>query len=177
MIENHKGKKKFTNFHDGVLMHIRTSPTVFTIPLIVASLVFASGCTATNESVGAVSGAVIGVVVGNQFGSGSGRVAATALGALAGGVIGGNIGRRLDYSSRQHALKAEYNALENGRSGAPVRWQGTGQTYGEVVPQQPYQVGTSNCRRYTHTIYIGGQPETATGTACRNSDGTWTPLA
>lgn len=177
MIENHKSNKKFTNFDNGVLMHTLKSPTILTVPLFVVSLMFASGCTATNESVGAVSGAVIGGVVGNQFGSGSGRVAATALGALAGGVIGGNIGRRLDYPSRQHALQAEYNALENGRSGTPVRWQGTGQTYGEVVPQQPYQVGTSNCRRYTHTIYIGGRPEAATGTACRNPDGTWTPLA
>ncbi len=177
MIENHKGNKKFRFFTDGITMQIQIISAPIKIALVGISLIVASGCTANNESVGTVSGAVIGGIVGNQFGKGNGRVAATALGALAGGVIGGNIGRRLDYQSRQSALQAEYNALETGRSGAPVRWQGTGQTYGEVVPQQPYQVGASNCRRYTHTIYIGGQPETATGTACRNADGTWTPLA
>ena len=34
-----------------------------------------------------------------------------------------------------------------------------------------------NCRAYTETIYIDGQPQTARGTACRNPDGTWTPLS
>ncbi len=135
-------------------------------------------CTATNEEVGTVSGAVIGGLVGNQFGKGKGKVAATALGALAGGLVGNNVGRKLDYGSRQSALSAEHNALEYGTPGAPVNWQGTGgRTYGTVVPQQTYQVGSSNCRRYTHTIYIDGRPETASGTACRNADGSWTPLA
>ena len=137
-----------------------------------------AACSVNNEDIGSVSGAVIGGVVGNQFGKGKGKVAATALGALAGGLIGANVGRKLDYASRQNALSAEYNALEYGTPGAPVNWQGTGgRTYGTVVPQQTYQVGSSNCRRYTHTIYIDGRPETANGTACRNADGSWTPLA
>ena len=135
-----------------------------------------SGCNATNENIGTLSGAVIGGVVGNQFGGGSGKIATTAIGALAGGVIGGNIGRGLDNPSRDRALQAEYTALEKGRSGVPVNWQGTNGTYGHVVPQQTYQVGSSNCRRYTHEIYIDGTPKKASGTACRNPDGTWTPL-
>ena len=32
------------------------------------------------------------------------------------------------------------------------------------------------CRAFTETIYIGGRPETARGVACRNPDGTWTPV-
>ena len=137
-----------------------------------------AACAASNEDIGSVSGAVIGGVVGNQFGKGKGKVAATALGALAGGLIGANVGRKLDYASRQNALSAEYNALEYGSPGTPVNWQGSSsRTYGTVVPQQTYQVGSSNCRRYTHTIYIDGRPETAAGTACRNPDGSWTPLA
>ena len=113
---------------------------------------------------------------GNQFGGGSGRIVATAVGALAGGIIGERIGRRLDRQSRTAALQAEYDALESGRTGQPVEWQGSEGTYGRVVPQQTYQVGSQNCRRYTHTVYIDGAPERATGTACRNPDGTWTPL-
>ena len=37
----------------------------------------------------------------------------------------------------------------------------------------PYQRGGTDCRDYTHTIYINGRPETARGTACRQPDGTW----
>lgn len=136
-----------------------------------------AACSASNENIGRVTGAVAGGVIGNQFGGGTGRIAATALGALAGGVIGGSIGRSLDQNSRQAALQAEYNALERGAPGQPVRWQGNNGTYGQVVPQQTYQVGSQNCRRYTHTIFIDGSPQQATGTACRNPDGTWTPLS
>ncbi|MEM9278692.1 MAG: glycine zipper 2TM domain-containing protein [Pseudomonadota bacterium] len=148
----------------------------FSVGVLIATLVVA-GCSASNENIGRVTGAVAGGVIGNQFGGGSGRIAATALGALAGGIIGGSIGQSLDQGSRQSALQAEYNALERGAPGQPVRWQGNNGTYGQVVPQQTYQVGSQNCRRYTHTIFIDGSPQQATGTACRNADGTWTPLS
>lgn len=144
--------------------------------LLTSSLVL-SGCQTSNETIGQATGAIAGGVIGNQIGSGSGRVAATIVGALAGGVIGGSIGRGLDTRSKNAALAAEYNALERGAVGQPVAWQGTNGTYGQVVPQQPYQVGNQNCRRYTHTIYIDGTPQQASGTACRNPDGTWQPLS
>jgi len=143
---------------------------------VLVSMLLVSACTPTNQQIGGVSGAVIGGVVGNQFGGGSGRVAATVLGALAGGLIGDNIGRNMDENSRRVALQAEYDALETGQTGQPVSWQGNDGVYGRVVPQQTYQVGAQNCRRYTHTIYVDGTPQQAAGTACRNPDGTWTPL-
>lgn len=136
-----------------------------------------SACQASNETIGQATGAVAGGVIGNQFGGGSGRIAATIVGALAGGVIGGSIGRGLDDRSRDAALAAEYNALERGRVGQPVSWEGANGNYGQVVPQQPYEVGSQTCRRYTHTIYIDGTPQEASGTACRNPDGTWRPLS
>ncbi len=148
------------------------------IPFIaIAGTLALAGCQASNETVGQATGAVAGGLIGNQFGGGSGRVAATIVGALAGVVIGGSIGRGLDNRSREAALAAEYNALERGTVGQPVAWQGSNGTYGQVVPQQPYQVGSQNCRRYTHTIYIDGTPQEASGTACRNPDGTWQPLS
>ncbi len=146
------------------------------ITLAITALVLA-GCNATNQDIGRVTGAVAGGVLGNQIGSGFGRVAATIAGALADGLIGDSVGRRLDQTSRRAALQAEYNALERGAPGQPVRWQGTNGTYGQVVPQQTYQVGSQNCRRYSHTIYVDGTPQQASGTACRNPDGTWTPLS
>ncbi len=142
-----------------------------------ALLVCVSACSnVSNQTIGATTGAIAGGVVGNQFGDGNGKIAATAIGALAGGVIGSGIGRELDQNSRRAALEAEYSALERGAPGQPVQWQGNGGIYGQVVPQQTYQVGSQNCRRYTHTIYVDGRPQQAAGTACRNGDGTWTPL-
>ena len=47
--------------------------------------------------------------------------------------------------------------------------------YGEVVAAQPYRVGSQDCRQYTQTVFTGGS-RTARGTACRNADGSWTPL-
>ncbi len=147
------------------------------IATMMISTALLAGCQASNETIGQATGAIAGGVLGNQVGGGSGRVVATIAGALAGGVIGGSIGRGLDTRSRDAALAAEYNALERGSAGKPVAWQGSNGTYGQVVPQQPYQVGSQNCRRYTHTIYIDGAPQEASGTACRNPDGTWQPLS
>lgn len=145
--------------------------------ICIATSVLLVGCQASKETIGQATGAVAGGVLGNQFGGGSGRVAATIVGALAGGILGGSIGRGLDERSKDAALAAEYNALERGAPGQPVAWQGSGGTHGRVVPQQTYQVGSQNCRRYTHTIFIDGRPQEASGTACRNPDGTWRPLS
>ena len=62
-------------------------------------------------------------------------------------------------------------------SGAPVSWKNPDSgRYGTVVPGPAYVESGRNCRSYTHTIYIDGQPQTARGTACRNPDGSWTAL-
>jgi len=69
------------------------------------------------------------------------------------------------------------DALERGQPGAPVSWRNPDSgRYGTIVPGPQYQQAGRNCRSYTHTIYVGGQPQTARGTACRNPDGTWTAV-
>lgn len=97
--------------------------------------------------------------------------------ALNGGLIGGSVADQLNRADRAKALEAEYRALEYAPGGKAVDWNdpATG-LHGEVIAAQPYQVGSQNCRQYTHTIYIGGVPQVARGTACRNQDGSWTPL-
>ncbi|RVL10855.1 hypothetical protein CN147_33640, partial [Sinorhizobium meliloti] len=70
---------------------------------------------------------------------------------------------------------AEYRALEAAPCGQPVAWQGRGVS-GSVVAAAPYQVGSQNCRQYSHTVTVKSQQTTARGAACRNSDGSWTPL-
>ena len=45
--------------------------------------------------------------------------------------------------------------------------------YGSITPTNTVPRGNSYCRDFTQTIYVEGRSETATGTACRNPDGTW----
>lgn len=126
------------------------------------------------EGIGTVAGALAGGVIGNQIGSGSGQVIATAVGAVAGGLIGMEVGRALDERDRQLAMQAEYRALETAQAGRPVEWRNPDSgRYGEVVVGPGYQVNALDCRDYTHSVYIDGQPQVARGTACREPDGTW----
>jgi len=114
-----------------------------------------------------------GTLVGTAGNGTSGTIA----GAAAGGLIGNRIGAGLDDEDKRRAYAAQVQALESGPSGAPVAWRnpGTGR-YGSVVPGTAYQREGMNCRPYTHTIYIDGQPQTARGAACRNPDGAWDPV-
>ncbi len=103
--------------------------------------------------------------------------AARIIEAMGGGLVGGDIGKSLSSGEKRKALEAEYRALEYSQSGQTVNWTGGGSNFGAVVPAQPYRVGSQDCRQYTHTITSSGRSETARGTACRNSDGTWTTLS
>jgi len=147
---------------------------------LVAGLLALSGCATTGLSdakVGAAAGAIVGGVTGNQAGSQNGKVASTIIAAMGGGLIGGSVGAGMDDRDRRSALEAEYKALEYTQSGQAVSWKSERSGYsGQVVAAQPYRVGSQDCRQYTHTVYASGQTRTARGTACRNADGSWTPL-
>jgi surface antigen len=91
-------------------------------------------------------------------------------------LVAGDLGTGLDNPTLAVAANAEYRALETANAGASVNWRVSDKVFGTVTPQQPYTVGTTNCRRYTHSINVNGTPRAATGTACRGDDGVWTPL-
>jgi len=93
------------------------------------------------------------------------------------GVLGNGIGSGLDDRDRQRAYEAELRALEQGEPGEPVGWRGAGGRYGTVVPGAPYETRGTKCRDYSHTIFMDGKPQTARATACRNPDGTWSPIS
>jgi surface antigen len=91
--------------------------------------------------------------------------------------VSGEVGNGLDEGDRRRAKAAEMQALEYGGPGAPVSWRGERGAYGTIVVGPPYaQGGYARCREYTHTVYILGRPQTTRGVACRNSDGSWTPI-
>jgi surface antigen len=136
---------------------------------LVAGTVALSGCTTTAIKAPSLPG------IGG--GGNSAKVAAAIIAAMNGGLVGGRIGTGLSERDRAAALEAEYRALEYTPSGRPVTWKGSeASVYGEVKAGQPYRVGSQDCRQYSHAVYVGGQPRTARGTACRNADGSWTPL-
>jgi surface antigen len=98
--------------------------------------------------------------------------------ALNGGLVSRIGGVKLSGSDKARALEAEYKVLEGAPSGQAVAWEGSGDLKGEVVAAVPYQVGSQNCRQYTHSVVVrnGAPPLVARGAACRNANGSWTPL-
>ncbi len=139
-----------------------------------ASLAGCSGDGFKKYESGTVLGAVAGGVAGSTIGKGRGNVLATVGGAVVGGLIGGEIGRSLDERDRQLAQEAEFEALERGQSGVSRQWRNPDNgRYGDVVPSKPYKKGPSDCRDYTHTVYMNGRPQQMRGTACRGPDGSW----
>lgn len=132
-----------------------------------------SGCSTTG-----LGGDPAAQAFSGQTGPANAHVGAAIVEAMAGGLVGGAIGTDLDSRDRRRALEAEYRALEYTPAGQGVSWgrPGSGR-YGEVVAGSPYRVGSQDCRQYTHTVHVEQRPRTARGTACRNTDGSWTPLA
>lgn len=139
--------------------------------ILAVALIALSGCTTTGISTPSLPG------VGGPGKTNSGKTAAAIIAAMNGGLVGGRIGSGLGERDRAAALEAEYRALEYTQSGRPVTWKGSSsEVYGEVTGGQPYRVGSQDCRQYTHTVYMNGQARSARGAACRNPDGSWTPL-
>lgn len=146
-------------------------------PIIAIVLVplFLPACGPGNkQGTGTIVGAIAGGAAGAAIGGKDNRIPGVAIGAMAGGLLGNLIGADMDERDRQLAAAAEYRALEYGQAGQVTPWNNpANQHRGQIVPGKPYQQGSSFCRPYTHTIYVSGQPQTARGTACRSSDGTW----
>jgi surface antigen len=128
----------------------------------------------TGTLLGALGGAVAGAAIG---GRGAAAVGGAIAGAAIGGLIGNRIGAAMDEEDRRRAYAAELAAMEAEGAGAPFEWRNPRSGhYGMIVPGPIYVERGARCRNYTHTIYIRGEPQVARGVACRNPDGTWTPV-
>ncbi|WP_306118119.1 MULTISPECIES: hypothetical protein [unclassified Roseitalea] len=100
------------------------------------------------------------------------------LAPLQGGLVGRMAELGMDDAARLQALQTEYRALEYTAPGDIASWQGQGgRVAGQVVPSQPYRVGSQDCRQFTHTITAGTEEVVERGTACRNADGSWALLS
>ena len=156
-------------------MNLHTSRTSKNILVLasVLSLVFLSACTTGSDtkSTNASSGGFTFSGLKNPWSKPDPKYS-----ELAKGPLSGEAGKSLAPEVYKIALKAEYDALEGGKSGKSVEWQHANGQNGKVTPFTPYQVGSSNCRRYSHSITIDGIPNQSTATACRDNAGIWTPL-
>ena len=160
----------------------------FAMVMMTLSVIMLGACTSnggfggfngmgTKQTVGAGSGAILGGIAGAQVGGGDGRLIATGVGAVLGGLLGSEIGKSLDRADMAYMSRANARAHEV-PIGQTVQWNNPESGHsGSITPRRD---GTSSlgryCREYEQTITVDGRRETAVGTACQNSDGTWEVL-
>ena len=118
-----------------------------------------------------------GEQIGEQVAADEPETSAYYIQALNGGLVSRIAGLKLSSADKSRALEAEYKVLEGAPSGQTVTWEGSG-VRGDVVAAVPYQVGSQNCRQYSHSVTLkaAAAPMIARGAACRNKNGSWTPL-
>lgn len=138
-----------------------------------------SDCDA-DVAIGTGLGAIVGGVIGNQFGKGSGRTAATIGGVVLGGIAGNAIAKDACKDDRHDAYyynDTYYDAF-NDPDEREYGWRNPyTNNYGYVTTGDTYDDGYRSyagpCREFSQRVFIDGRPETATGIACRQADGTW----
>jgi surface antigen len=149
------------------------------VALIVVLAFALSSCTAMQQTYEENPKAVLGSLLGAGAAAGIAAAAGGSPGwivgsALMGGLLGGYIGHRLDDRDKQMAAQAAAQAFENNRTGQASVWNNPDSgNHGSITPTRTYQQSGQYCREYKQTIVVGGEPQTAYGTACRQPDGTW----
>lgn len=80
----------------------------------------------------------------------------------------------LNAKERKQLTEAESRALNFGKSGEQIAWQSDRNGIsGFITASQPFRVGQSDCRRFSHQMNRAGKAVSANGTACRTGDGNW----
>lgn len=153
------------------------------VAVVLAALV-ATGCAQQRfsgaELTGATLGTVAGGALGYQIGGGWGQALYTSAGALLGGTAGFMVGRRLAPSDRAMYSQVLAESLASSGDGETRHWFNpeTGRN-GTIRPIRSFHRGDENqlCRDYRSAVNFEFDVATGTGTACRLSDGQWSPIA
>jgi surface antigen len=130
-------------------------------------------------SVLAILSALAGCATGHDAGMarsvGAAAAPIPASGVILGGVLASDAGKSLEPADIATMNDRTVHALETAPTGQAASWQNTvGGTQAEVTPTRMFQQANGNyCRDYTQSLIVKGQPISAKGTACRDSDGTW----
>jgi len=123
-------------------------------------------------TIGAAGGGTVGGLIAAAAGGNPAAIAASVIGGI---LIGGMVGNLLDQRDKQMAAEAAHRAMESTPTGKPVAWSNPDSGHsGTVTPTKTYQTANGTyCREYQTTVLIDGKQERATGTACRQADGSW----
>jgi surface antigen len=123
-------------------------------------------------TIGAAGGGLTGGLIAAAAGGNPAAIAASVIGGI---LIGGMVGNLLDQRDKQMAAEAAHRAMETAPTGKSVEWKNPDSGHsGTVTPTKTYQTANGTyCREYQTTVLIDGKKERATGTACRQPDGTW----
>ena len=143
--------------------------------LVVALAACTGEQTGSKQTLGTLAGAALGGLAGSQIGSGKGKLAAVGAGVLLGGLLGSEVGKSLDRADRLAMSQTTQQALETRPSGTSAAWRNPDSgNSGTVTPQPAFTTASGqHCREYQQTVMIGGEAQSAYGTACRQPDGTW----
>ena len=131
--------------------------------------------TSKGNLLGTAAGAALGGLLGSKVGKGSGSTVATIVGVIGGGIAGGYVGRSMDPADQTCVGQS----LEHTPTNQTVSWQNpdSGSSYW-VTPTQSYQgQGGQPCRTYVTQAVVNGQTQRSEDAACRQTDGTWSPVA
>ena len=134
-------------------------------PLVVASLLL-GGCQSGRSS---------GMMARPIGGVGGGVPTAPPSGALPGGLVGGPAGHALDDSDLAYMSQQTSKALETAPTNQTSSWVNPeSKSPASVTPTRTYQQPDGTyCREFSQSITIKGQEQKVSGTACRQSDGSW----
>lgn len=143
------------------------------VAVVMSACVTGSG---QKQQVGTILGAGLGGLAGSHVGKGDGQLVAVAAGTIAGALLGSDVGSSLDRADTIYANRAQQRA-HVAPVGEPISWSNPESGNGGQVLATREGYGQDSgrlCREYNHTILVGGESQTAYGTACREEDGSWT---
>ncbi|MCC7016539.1 MAG: hypothetical protein IT564_04990 [Rhodospirillales bacterium] len=131
------------------------------------------------EVTAATLGAAAGGAIGYQIGGGWGQALFTAGGTILGGTAGYLVGRRFAPSDRAMYNQVLAEALASSSDGETRHWLNpeTGRS-GTIRPIRSFRRGEESqlCRDYRSAVNFESDVATGSGTACRSSDGHWSPI-
>lgn len=153
-------------------MRIRKS--LVAVLVMSLSLTGCAGTQGNKQGAGTLIGGAGGALLGSQVGKGHGRLAATAIGTLIGAAIGNDIGASMDELDRIKADRA-FNQATQARVGSTINWNNpeNGHSGSVKVVRDGNRSDGQYCREFQNTVIIGGKPQQAYGTACRQPNGNW----
>ena len=153
-------------------MTITRIAVVFAAALSLAACVSDQG---DKQTLGTLIGAGLGGLAGSQVGSGTGQLVAIGAGVLLGGLLGNEVGKSLDKADQVYAERNAQQTLETAPTGTTATWVNPDSgNSGSITPTATYQsAGGEYCREYQQTVTVGGEQQSAYGTACRQPDGSW----